>query len=131
MQSKLLKTDVASFSVANWDGSNTSGFVPMSDKVMIRPDTVDAQTRGGIALPETITERMNLSAESGIVIAMGPEAFKAGADGRTWVGDRPEPGAHVYFERYAGQVLHGRDGVAYRIMDARCIGALALEDVAP
>lgn len=127
MNPKILKTGAGSFSRAPFVGHNTAGFVPMSDKILILPDTVDAATEGGVQLPDEIRDRMDLSAESGVVAAMGPEAFQLAANGTPWVGMKPQVGSHVYFERFAGQVLHGRDGKVYRVMDARCIGALALE----
>jgi len=126
VQDRLLKTDIAEFARAAWSGRNESGFAPMSTNIMVLPDGVNDRTAGGIFLPEEQRSRMALAAESGVVVAMGSEAFKYAVDGTPWRGDRPSVGAHVYFERYAGQVLSGRDGLQYRVMDAKCVGALAL-----
>ena len=126
-EGRVLKTDIAEFVQGGWAGSNTSGFAPMSTNIMVLPDGVNERTSGGVFLPDDKRSQMALAAESGVVVAMGSEAFRYAADGTPWQGAKPTVGAHVYFERYAGQVLSGRDGNQYRVMDAKCVGALAID----
>ncbi len=129
-EGRMLKTDVAEFMQVAWSGTNESGFGPMGTNIMVLPDGVNDRTKGGIFIPDDKRSQMAMAAESGIVVAMGQEAFRFASDGSLWRGDKPTIGSHVYFERYAGQVLSGRDGKQYRVMDAKCVGAIALETAA-
>jgi co-chaperonin GroES (HSP10) len=126
MEQRLLKTGTAEYTMVEWNGRNESGFEPFSNRVLILVDQVAAQTKGGIIIVNEIQEKQNAASESGVIVAMGTEAFQRDDDGRPWVGAKPEVGKHVFFERYAGQVLHGADARMYRLMDARCIGAMAI-----
>lgn len=123
-----MRTGTAVYERSEWHGQNESGFTPMADKVLILVDRVASRTAGGIDLIEDIQEKANLAAESGVVVALGTEAFRYDSQGRVWKGLRPQPGTHAFFERYAGQVMHGRDGNIYRVMDDRCIGAVNTDE---
>jgi len=110
---------------AIWDGKDTSGCVPIGDKILIKPDMAVSQTDTGIHMPEEFTERMHLSTQTGIIIAVGDDAFTWSADrSRPFGGYKPKVGDRVYFERYAGAVVNGDDGCDYRLIEDRQIGAV-------
>lgn len=121
-QPKLLKTNVGSYLPAAWSGTNESGYLPMNDNVLVMPDTT-ADVQRGIYIPEDVRERQDMAAETGVIVAKGPGAFVFDS-GYDWVGYKPEVGDRIYMERYAGQLVRGRDGVSYRVMSSRCIGAV-------
>jgi chaperonin GroES len=123
-----ITTSVAEYTRAPWSGRNESGLMPLSDKILVLVDRVEVATAGGVILTDDVQERANLGAESGVIVAMGPQAFRFDDAGKVWQGERPDVGTHVFFQRYSGQVVRGRDGRMYRTMDAQCIGAVALPD---
>jgi co-chaperonin GroES (HSP10) len=112
---KLLKTMQAEYVPAEWNGKNESRLNPLWDRVVVLPDYAATKSSGGVELPEDLVERMNMSAESGVIVALGADAFKKASY-------RPKPGTRVTFERYAGLVVFGVDGKEYRVMDDTCIG---------
>jgi chaperonin GroES len=127
MEGRLLTGEHKEFTMAPWDGVNRSGWAPLDDKVLVLMDEHVEITTGGIHIPGTAAERMSLAGETGIVIALGPVAFRWNDEmTRKWEGRAPEPGERVYIERYAGQLIQGMDGRAYRLMSQRCVGALAI-----
>ncbi len=126
IEGKVLKLDRQEFNIAQWSGSNESGYEPLDDKVLVLTDTHVEVTMGGVALPPDAIERMTMAAEHGTVIAVGPAAFRWSDTGvREWQGVRPKPGDRIYFERYSGQLLKGTDGKLYRVMSQRCIAAIS------
>lgn len=126
LQGRLLTGDQREYVFAEWDGVNHSGFDPLDDKVLVLMDEHAAETSGSIIVPETSRERQSLASETGVLVALGPAAFVWNDEAtRAWSGRRPEPGDRVYCDRYAGQLLQGADGRAYRLMSQRCIGAVA------
>lgn len=127
MQPKLIKTEQAQYVQSEWDGTDTSGLIPIGDHVLILPDAAStkAGTKGLIELPDDQVERMSLASESGIIVAIGDDAYFWNADRtRPFGGTRPKPGDHVMFERYAGRVMRGRDGKHYRLMSDNAVGAI-------
>lgn len=121
-QPKLLKTNVGSYVPAVWSGENESGYLPMNDNVLVMPDKT-ASVQRGIHLPEDVRERQDMAAETGVVVAIGPGAFVFDS-GYDWVGYKPRVGDRIYMERYAGQLVRGKDGASYRLMSSRCIGSV-------
>lgn len=125
MTPKLLKTVHAEYHPALFLGENKSGWHPALDRVLVKPDMVSAKSSGGIALPEDLMERMQLAAITGVVIAVGDDAFRWNADGtRPFEGYKPKPGDRVIFEKYAGKPILGEDGHDYRILDYKSIGGV-------
>lgn len=122
MQPKLLKTTVASYIPAFWSGTNESGYLPLNDNVLVLPDTTAAVVNG-IHMPTEVMERHDMAAESGVIVSLGNGAFVYDS-GYDWVGYKPKPGDRVYMERYAGQLVKGKDGRTYRVMASRCVGAV-------
>lgn len=126
MQPKLLKSSqLSEFIPAEWHGVNESGYEPVSDFVLVLPDKAAAKSSGGVELPGDIVDRHTMAAETGILIAIGPESFKWISDRtRPWEGRKPQAGDRIYMKRYSGQVLMGDDGMEYRLMEDGCIGAV-------
>ena len=86
-----------------------SGIIPTGGHVLVLPDAVEEKTSGGIYLPETIRDKEQAAATSGIVVSIGSSAWKDLDDGSPWakVGDR------VSYSRYAGVVMKGNDSIDY------------------
>lgn len=124
MQPRLIKTQIAEYVEIVWDGINRSGWEPTNDKVLVLPDQVAQSTSGGVMLAEETRDRHELAAQSGVIVALGTAAFAWDAEHHRWEGDKPKPGDRIAMERYAGQLLRGDDGMTYRLMDYKCIGAM-------
>ena len=127
MRPKLISTELADYVPAAWGGKDTSGIIPLGDNVLILPD-ISAETAGKagvIYLPEDQQDRQSLGAETGIVVAIGPQAWAWNADRtREYVGRKPIVGDRVIFNRYAGRVHVGHDKQTYRLMTDNCIGGM-------
>jgi chaperonin GroES len=111
-----------------WAGENKSGCVPIGEKILILPYMAVAKTTGGIEIPDEFKERMQLSAEMGVIVSIGDDAFTWNADRtRPFGGYKPKVGDHVFFERYAGAVVQGDDGREYRVAEDKQIGAVLIK----
>ena len=120
-----INTELGEFDVEEWNGVNESGYEAENDRVMVLPDQASSRTAGGIELTEETVEKIGAAAVTGVIVAVGPDAF-------VWNGDRarrresppPPIGTRVLFARYSGELLHGVDRKIYRVMDDKCIGAV-------
>lgn len=119
MQPRLLKTTVAQYQPAVYDGTNQSGYQPIGDKILVLPDQAAEKTSGGVFIDPVSTERLTLAAETAVLVALGEYTFVNFAEGTV-----PKAGDRVYLERYSGQVMLGDDGQVYRLCDDRCVGAI-------
>lgn len=126
LRPKLLKSvQLGEFVQAEYTGKNESGYVPIGDRVLVLPDSAAAVSSGGIQLLPEQVERTTLASETGVVIALGDDAFHWNFDRtRVWEGYKPQPGDRVYILRYSGQTLMGEDGRIYRLMDYGNVGAV-------
>ena len=125
MEPKLLRTLHAEFVPAPYFGENKSGWTPIGDYVLVRPDAIARKSSGGIELPDDLAERMQLAAITGVIIECGDEAFRWNADRtRPYEGYKPQAGDRVIFEKYAGKPILGEDGKNYRILDDKAIGGI-------
>ena len=130
MKSRIYKTPLGKFEEAQYPGGNFSGKHPLNDYVSILFDRAPEKTEGGIFLSDDTKENNTYASEAGVLIEAGDGAFKWSADRqRPFEGRKPGPGDRVYFERYAGAVIHGEDGLEYRLMEDRCVAAIASEPV--
>ena len=125
MEAKLFKTKLADYVQAEWSGKNESGWNPIGDRVLIKPDEVATKTKGGIELPDDLQDRMSMAAEAGMVIAIGDGSFKWNSDGTPYEGEKPKPGDRVAMGRYSGQLIMGHDQKSYRLMDSSELGAIS------
>lgn len=124
MQPKLVKFNKVDFVQAKWSGTNESGYTPIGNKVLIALDKASSISMGGVEIPPDVVERLSMAAEVGLFIAQGEGAFRHNSDGTPFVGRTPQPGERVFIERYAGQLVTGKDGHSYRIMDYHSVGAI-------
>ncbi len=88
------------------------GLKPTGYNVLVAVDTLEEVTAGGIILPGQHKEREDAASEKGRLVAASPMAFKGG----DWTGDVPEVGDVVLYQRYAGTLFDGGDGLKYRVM---------------
>ena len=123
LKPRLLDRDHMTFELATFDGENRSGFEPFQKNVLVLPDMPLDKTSGDVYLPDDLVTRAAMSAESGVIVECGPEAFCLNSDGSHWKSTKPAPGDRVIFEKYAGVPITGVDGKKYRLMSDSCIGA--------
>lgn len=87
--------------------------VPTGWVLLIRCDTIDKTTKSGLVIiPDSVRDLTNAAAETGIVCAIGPLAWKR-HNGEPWcnVGDR------IFFGKYAGYVAKDpKTDVTYRLI---------------
>lgn len=69
--------------------------VPLADRVLVKPDSGDTVTKGGIVLPENAIEKP----VQGTVLAVGPGRL---ADSGELIPVRVTAGETVIYSRYAG-----------------------------
>ncbi|HUY05016.1 MAG TPA: hypothetical protein VMV33_17190 [Rhodocyclaceae bacterium] len=125
MKDRILATIHGQFALGVWGGRNASGIQPVGDKLLVLVDVALEKTRGGVIITEQSAEAQTLSSTTGIVVAMGDQAFARDSDRlMEWAGRAPEVGERVYFQRYAGQEYTGLDGKMYRVMQDRSVAAI-------
>lgn len=121
---KLFKTSIAEYQPAQWTGKNESGWIPLGNRVLVLPDKAAEIVRGVHMTPD-IVGRHTQASEGGVIVAIGPGAFKWNSNGvNEYEGVRPKPGDRVFMERYAGQLMYGNDKEVYRMVDDTSIGAV-------
>lgn len=124
MKPRLLSLKQAEYIPAPYSGKNESGCVPLGDRVLVRPD-IASEIVGSFKMPDEVVERAQLSGSTGVLIESGEDAFAWNFDrSRPWSGYKPKSGDRIYFDRYAGKVILGDDGVEYRLMDDKCVGGV-------
>ena len=123
--SRGLKSTITEYVPESFTGTNQSGIRALNDTIVVMVDVAPEKTAGGIFIPEKQKDNYTMASETGIVVDVGPGAFKWDRD-RTaeWEGRKPGPGDHVAFERYAGQDAKGEDGKTYRIMQDKAIACV-------
>lgn len=105
-------------------GKNESGCEPIGDRVLVRPDIASSKS-GSLDLPDDVIDRAQMASSSGVIVAVGDDAFAWNSDRtRPFTGEKPKSGSRVHFDKYAGVVILGNDGVEYRIMDDKSIGGI-------
>lgn len=131
MEDRFIETtQYGSYVLAPWTGTNTAGFRPVCDRVLVLPDQAMDMTAGGIIIPDMVQDTLGAAAMTGILVAIGPQAFAYDSERLVrWEGERPQPGTRVWFQKFAGQEYQGRDGLLYRCMQDKLIGLI--EDVPP
>lgn len=126
MEAKLLKTTQAEYLISEYSGKNESGYRPIGDRVLVLPDVAAEKTSGNVFIPGTVQESQSYAAETGVLVELGEAAFLWNSDRtRKFEGSRPKPGERVFFDRYSGGVIKGKDGRTYRFMDDKAIGAVS------
>ena len=98
---------------------NESGIRPVEYKVLVKPEEVEEKTAGGIYIPEQAKDKEKFAKQEGVLIAVGAIAFSD----PDWL-DKPKVGSRVLYDRYAGCTVKGKDGVEYRLINDKEIGAV-------
>ena len=93
--------------------------IPLLHGVLLKPDSVEKKTGGGIIIPDMVSEKERKAVEYGTVVRVGPRAF---VDyGRS--PDILQKGDKVTFARYAGKEVTEGDETYLLVND---IDVLAL-----
>jgi co-chaperonin GroES (HSP10) len=123
MKQRLLSLRKADYIPAPYLGENRTGIEPIGDFVLIRPD-IASRKIGDIEMPDEVVDRAQQAATRGTIIEVGDGAFVWNGDRtRPWTGYKPKAGDNVCYTRYSGYIEEGDDGIEYRLMEDKCIGA--------
>ena len=102
---------------------NPSGIEPLDLKVLVRPDTAEEITKGGIIIPDSTKDRNKFAVTKATLVSVGDNAFKE------WgVGNAPKVGSRILMAQYAGARVKGRDGQEYVIMNDEDVLAIIEEE---
>ena len=105
--------------------THPSGMVPLEFKVLVKPANVDVDPAlkrakdAGLQLPPEMLEREFMAQIVAEFIAAGGNAFEDWKDARL-----PQAGDTVLIAKYAGVTVKGADGVEYRLLNDKDIGAI-------
>lgn len=88
-------------------------------RVIVKPDAIEEVSEGGIIMPTNNKERKEDAQAFGVIIDVGPNAWKGFDDGEPWakVGDR------VLFAKYGGYAVKIKDEML-RVMNDEDITAI-------
>ncbi len=104
------------------NGVNTSGWMPVEYKIIVKPVEIAEKTKGGLLLPESVKERDGFGRTEGVLVAKAPGAFMFEdypKDAR-----KPEIGDHLMFPRYQANEFKGADGETYWVMQDKAVIAV-------
>ncbi|MEM6682599.1 MAG: co-chaperone GroES [Pseudomonadota bacterium] len=90
--------------------NDTSGIKSLDLRLLVKPDSVQEKTAGGIFLPDDHKEREKFAACKATVVNVGDLAFSE------WK-EAVEPGERILIAKYAGTIVKGADGEEYRIIN--------------
>ncbi len=124
---------------------NTSGINPVGNRVLIKPDSIEEYSGGGIYIPERERERHEASASYAYVVAIGPDCFTHTVtttdrliDGAWkpverstvgYAGSWAKPGDRIAFTPYVARDSVGQDGEKYALINDEDILANVTENV--
>jgi chaperonin GroES len=102
---------------------NNSGIRVVEYNVLVKPVEVEAKTKGGLLLADSIVEKEEFGRMEGVLVGVSPMAFK----NSDWPADaedqKPKVGDKVIFSRYGATKVTGRDAGEYWLMkDTTVIG---------
>ena len=100
---------------------NESGLYPVEFKILVKLDTIDEKSAGGIFIPATLRDKQQMMQVEATLIAYGGNAFE------DWTGRIPEIDDHIYVGRAAGYQVRGMDGEKYQLMNDKDIAAIISE----
>lgn len=92
---------------------NESGIQPVDRRVLVKPETFEEKTEGGIIIPEQSREREEMGHIKADLVSVGSQAFEDIED----PAQRPVAGMKISIARYAGYLIKGKDDVNYRIIN--------------
>ena len=89
------------------------GIQPVDRRVLVKPETLEEVTEGGILIPQQSREREDMGHIKAKLVGVGSQAFEDIED----VSQRPIAGMTITIARYSGYLIKGKDGVQYRIIN--------------
>ncbi|WP_165842920.1 co-chaperone GroES [Phenylobacterium deserti] len=101
------------------------GLAPTEYNILIIPEVIEEKTKGGLFLPEQVKETDELAQTRGRIVAASPLAFNY--DNWPETARKPQVGDVVWYGRYAGTLIEGRDGKTYRLCKDKDVGAVVLD----
>jgi len=90
---------------------NSSGIHPKGDRILLKPDTIEEVTQGGIILIDESVQQGAMAQVVGVLVAHGADCWSDYEEPFAKIGER------VMFAKYGGKVTLGKDGVQYRLMN--------------
>ena len=114
--------------------AHKSGIEPVGNRVLVKPDTLDEYSDGGIYVPEKVRERHEASASYGSVVSVGLDAWQHSVERirhhhgngeselveeRFTEYSKPfaEVGDRIAFSPHIGLDSMGEDGVKYMLIN--------------
>jgi chaperonin GroES len=88
-------------------------FVPIDDRILVKPHEEDDQTEGGVYLPATAVAQKKEIIQSGEVVAVGPGRLTPDGKHEEMLPGL-KVGTTVFFARFQGWLFEV-DGVEYRV----------------
>lgn len=100
------------------------GLAPVEYNVLIAPEEVEEKTSGGIILIDKTKETDELAQCRGRLVAASPLAFNYD----NWPEGARKPAVDdvVWYGKYAGTLIEGRDKRMYRLLKDKDVGAIVL-----
>lgn len=97
---------------------------PIEFNVLVKPQTVEEKTKGGIILSDVTKEADKYAQQRGEIVALSPLAFSY-AD---WPAGTtlPKVGDEVFFGKYAGTLVKDDDGNEFRLVKDKEIAAVVV-----
>lgn len=91
---------------------NKSGLKPLGCAVLVKPDSVEEVTKGGIILPDAVRSQGQLAEQRATVVEVGLYAWASEPS------PRAKPGDRILFSKWAGyQAVGTADGEVYRVVN--------------
>ncbi len=109
---------VASMKVKYTAAINDTGIEPVEFKCVVRLDSKDKISAGGVHLPQLTQDRDQMSATTGTLLACGGNAFE------DWNGRKPAPGDRIMVSKYAGITREADPTDLVRVMNDKEILAV-------
>ncbi len=106
---------------------NESGLRPVEYKVVVKPDSVEKKTAGGIIITERHSDRQQMAQVKGTLVAVGGKAFTGSCWGEEEV-LKLVPGARVCYDKYEGITFYGADEDEYKLLIDKGIAGLVLDE---
>jgi co-chaperonin GroES (HSP10) len=91
---------------------NDSGIHPKGARVLVLPEQVEKQSKGGIVFHDEAVKREEMAQTKGVVVEVGPDCW-LDQNTQEWA----KVGDTIVFGRYAGVFYDGKDGKKYRLIN--------------
>lgn len=126
---RMLQAGHANYLEASYSGKNESFEHPIGNQIIVKVDEVSDKVgkTGSILAPESTTKTNAMAVTTGVIVAMGAEAFSVAHDRVTpWKGKRPQLGDRITFKRYEGEPF--QDGRPYQYMPDTAVRGIHFKD---